>query len=293
MFKFPGDFFNSLLTGVMACAALKPLLPAGQTAGLTILLGQFMAKLWLSWEASRRMAEDRRHGALELLLTTSLESDQITRGWLIAIKRYSAGPIAFLTSAALLALGSGQLPGELWGLVPLSTLVFLADAHTLCWVGLWRGLHARNSTRAWLETVAIVMSLPWIGLFGLAAIFGLLTAGGGAVLDPLALGCGWLALTILVDLGATGRAISSVRDDLRDAAVRWPDPSAGTPAPRLRVVWMSLIRAAQRRTAAVSSALHSAGTLTNASRSVGQKSASCGTRFRPSRPAGPPRAGGG
>lgn len=231
------------VTALGAYAALRPRFSLAEVAGLTVLAWQLVGKLWLSWEASRRMAEDRRHGALELLLTTPLETDQIMRGWLIAIKRYSAGPILFLVTAGLFALGSGQLSVELWGLVLLSTLALVADAYTLCWVGLWRGLQARNSARAWIETVAIVMTLPWIGLFAFAAVFGLVTAAVGAFLDPLAIGCGWLALTILVDVGATGRAISSLRDDFHAAAARWSAPPEQQIRPAL-VLWKNLVQAA-------------------------------------------------
>lgn len=134
------------------------------------------------------------------------------------------------------------------------------------------------------------MSLPWVGLFGVTAIFGLTTAAGGAILNPLALGCSWLALTILVDLGATGRAISSLRDSFRNAAARCPAPSDGhsrTAADRVDAFDWS--RAAPQRRGFQRAPQR--GALTDTSGSVAPQSAPCETRLHPSRRDGQTRAG--
>src|SRR5438093_4347122 len=65
---------------------------------LTVYALHGTMKCWVAWEASRRLAEDRRRGALELLLVTALSERSILVGWLMGLKRRFAGPMAMLLS---------------------------------------------------------------------------------------------------------------------------------------------------------------------------------------------------
>ena len=60
----------------------------------TVFLFQSFLKLWVVSETCQRLAEDRRIGALELLLSTPLTTREILRGQWLALKRQFAKPLA-------------------------------------------------------------------------------------------------------------------------------------------------------------------------------------------------------
>src|SRR5207253_1060183 len=66
-----------------------------------------LIKFWAAWEASRRFAEDRRSGALELLLTSPIGEDYILKGWMIGLKRRFLGPLALLLAGDVMLLFFG------------------------------------------------------------------------------------------------------------------------------------------------------------------------------------------
>jgi hypothetical protein len=74
-----------------------------------------------------------------------------------------------------------------------SVFVLLADLVTLSWVGMWRGLCAKDANRAILSTALQVLAMPWLvilfanGLFdlsftGLVLLWSLLSALNDAIL---------------------------------------------------------------------------------------------------------------
>src|SRR5439155_6075187 len=128
---------------------------------LTVYALHAAMKCWVAWEAGRRFAEVRRSGALELLLVTPLSERAILAGWLTGLKRRFAGPVAMLLSLDFLLWWAGADGGWLLAML-VATGLFIADCYTLCWVSLWKGLTARSSTRAYVETLSRVLVLPWL-----------------------------------------------------------------------------------------------------------------------------------
>jgi len=64
-------------------------------------------KIWFATEAGRQIAEDRKRGALELLLSTPLTVRDILRGQLLALRRQFLGPlVTVLFVGCLLFFGS-------------------------------------------------------------------------------------------------------------------------------------------------------------------------------------------
>src|SRR5947208_4313436 len=57
-------------------------------------------KALFATEAGRQLAEDRKRGALELLLSTPLTIRDILRGQLLALKRQFLGPLVFVLLVA-------------------------------------------------------------------------------------------------------------------------------------------------------------------------------------------------
>jgi hypothetical protein len=143
-----------------------------------------MLKCWLASEACRRFVEDRRGGALEVLLSTPLEVEEILRGQLLALRRQFGSPILTVLMGDLLLMvvaikdssaSSGDRREELtlW-LAAMFTL--LADVYTLSWVGMWQGLNARSVNRATLSTIFWVLVFPWcvvLGVFTFVGVFDL------------------------------------------------------------------------------------------------------------------------
>ncbi len=122
----------------------------------TLFLFQSFLKLWVVTGTCQRLAEDRRSGALELLLSTPLTAREILRGQWLALRRQFAMPLAaVLVLVFLLQRQQFTLSTTL-----LNLAILLADLVTLGWVGMWLGLTARNLNRAILGTIGRVLVLP-------------------------------------------------------------------------------------------------------------------------------------
>src|SRR5436190_1904014 len=180
-------------------------------------------KCWVAWEAGRRFAEDGRGGALELLLVTPLSERAILAGWLTGLKRRFAGPVAMLLSLDFLLWWAGADGGWLLAML-VATGLFIADCYTLCWVGLWKGLTARSSTRAYVETLSRVLVLPWLTFFGAVGISGLVFD-----LTDLPSAFGWLVflwfvIGYVLDFAFCLWSIHKLSQDLRLVAAQQFEP---------------------------------------------------------------------
>jgi hypothetical protein len=147
----------------------------------TVFLFQSFLKLWVVSETCHRLAEDRRIGALELLLSTPLTTREILRGQWLALKRQFAKPLA-----AALVLEFFLLRQQFTLSTTLIQLaMLLADLGALVWVGMWLGLAARSLNRAILGTIALVLVLPWVASWAFTLAFdGLLRLSGLGPFEP-------------------------------------------------------------------------------------------------------------
>ena len=138
-----------------------------ETLLATVLLFQTFLKLWVISEACARLAEDRRIGALELLLSTPLTTREILRGQWLAFRRQFARPLLVVLLFESVLLLQQFPPGIVWA----NLVMLVTDLVTLGWVGMWLGLTARNLNRAILGAIARVLILPWVAFY--AALLGL------------------------------------------------------------------------------------------------------------------------
>jgi ABC-type transport system involved in multi-copper enzyme maturation permease subunit len=159
-----------------------------------------VVKCWVAWEASRRIAEDKRSGALELLLTTPLGERPVLAGWLIGLKRRFLWPFVTLCALDVHLWWSGESGEWLLAMVAIVGLL-LADSYTICWVGLWLGLNARNSTHAFLRTIGQVLMFPWLAFLGVLGIWGVLAHGKNFPPDFPALAIAWFLVSYMLDFG--------------------------------------------------------------------------------------------
>jgi ABC-type transport system involved in multi-copper enzyme maturation permease subunit len=222
--------------GLVACGWVWGLARSGRdwldemTYVLTGLLLNVIIKVWFALEAGRSLAEDRRQGALELLLSTPLTENDILRGQMLALKRQFRGPVVVVllvfflfAMAASSATLSRQEPQDqiLWVLFWAAAMVMLvADLLALYWVGMWAGLTARNPTRAVAANLGRILVLPWVALgFGvLVASVAWPNADDTQVLK-LFLGL-WFGLGLAADLGFGAWARHRLLTDFRLAATR-------------------------------------------------------------------------
>jgi ABC-type transport system involved in cytochrome c biogenesis permease component len=150
---------------------------------LTALVLSTMLKIWVASEAGRRLGEDRKMGALELLLSTPLTVRDILRGQFLALKRQFFGPLMFvLILEAVLMLASlkgNHNSGEpamivSGGLVVMVMLV--ADLLAVSALAMWTSLTAKNPNRTTGMTIRRILVLPWAVIVGGSIACSLLSA---------------------------------------------------------------------------------------------------------------------
>ena len=129
-------------------------------------------KAWIGSEAGRRLIEDRKSGALELLLSTPLSVRDILRGQRLALQRQFLRPVLVFLGACGLMIFAGGKSAEFsggdrrTGIGPVAAglVMFAADVVALYWLGMWTGLAVKNSKHAFGAAIVPVLALPWVGL---------------------------------------------------------------------------------------------------------------------------------
>ena len=184
-------------------------------------------KLWVGADATHQLSASRLNGTLELLLSTPLPTREVATGMFSAFRRRFLGPLCalLLLDVALAAklLFVNNRPGAF--IAGAGAAMLLIDSFCLCWVGLWRGLVARDSTRAILATIWRVLILPWIFFAGGVAIFFHSTVAEFAGL--------WLFLGVLNDIVFLVNAKDFFAEHFRTMALR----PFGVKPPRVESKW--------------------------------------------------------
>jgi ABC-type Na+ efflux pump permease subunit len=190
---------------------------------MTMFLVHLLFKIWFAGEASRRLAEDRQSGALELLLSTPLSPRDIVWGQWLALFRQFGGPLCavLLADACFLVMGivgtrfrsdHASFWVLLWGMF---VITFLMDLAALASLGMWLGLTIQRVNRATSGACARVLSLPWI-LFALVmTVCGVLSLFSNDWLNEYAVviigGAISVANSLFFDLIARRRLIQDFR----------------------------------------------------------------------------------
>ncbi|HAB15227.1 MAG TPA: ABC transporter permease [Verrucomicrobiota bacterium] len=183
-------------------------------------------KFWVANEAPRQFLDDRRTGALELLLSTPLTVAEILSGRWLALWRQFGGPVVavlLLDVAGLWLLVASRNDageeGEMIG-VWLSAMTVLAlDLWALGWDGLWIGLTSRSRTATtWM--LARILVLPWLAWFAYLTFVGSMTQGFGGIGTFETLLMLWLAFSVGNSLFWGLRARLLVTKSFREAATK-------------------------------------------------------------------------
>lgn len=169
------------------------------------LLIHVVMAAWVVAESSMRLLEDRRSGALELLLCTSLTDQEFVRGHRLALRRLFLRPVVMLAAAEVFVAftGFGQEGDEVstngrWMLLAMAFAVSL-DTHSLSWIAMRLAVSLPTVNRVGLMALAITPFGPMILTLLVATLVGVTTGGWRDLTFPWVLGI-WVSLVVLVDL---------------------------------------------------------------------------------------------
>jgi hypothetical protein len=141
---------------------------------LTAVLLNVTLKSWIALEAGRRLAEDQKSGALELLLSTPLTVRDILVGQLLALRRQFLKPLCVVIVVELAILFSTQrYVYQTEPALPVALAegigMLIADIAALVCVAMASALTARSPNQAIILTIWRILILPWV-LFALVAV---------------------------------------------------------------------------------------------------------------------------
>jgi hypothetical protein len=132
-------------------------------------------------QASRRFAEDRQSGALEILLATPLPAREILDGQRRALRRQFGWLVWLLlfmnlslTLATCLAYRHLHMSGRdqfvFLSFFVIGALLLFVDLHCLPWIAMLEALRGRKHQRVILGTLMRGLVPSWLGLFAFVFI---------------------------------------------------------------------------------------------------------------------------
>lgn len=142
----------------------------------TALAINVLLRFLFASETARQLAEERRAGTLELLLSTPLRVTDILRGQFLALMRQFFGPLMVTLAVEtifMFAVLSDNLHVDrsFWMCLWIGGMIMvLADLVALYWVCQWQALTAKNPARAAANSLAFIGVMPW-GLYALILVF--------------------------------------------------------------------------------------------------------------------------
>jgi len=183
-----------------------------------------IVKGMIAMQASRRLCEERRSGALELLLITPLEPWTILDGLWAALRKQFGGLLLLLMTMNVLlvwvmASGALDVPAKVVATFTLILLggavLLLVDFNALGWVGMRTALDGGRHHRAVMATLGRVMLGPWLAVF----IFMSLGFAGAIDEDYIAgMFILWAVLSTLLSFGLALRAKRTLTREMRRLA---------------------------------------------------------------------------
>ena len=177
--------------------------------GFTAFALGLIYKVMIGAEAGRRLLEDRKIGAMELLLSTPLSVREILHGQALSMMRQYAGPIAVMLLADGVMFVAGLRGDQFdasekkyWFWMSLAAAaIFIADIAALHWMGMWQGVASRNLRHAFGGAIAPILALPWVVTALVLTFMSILPyqSRSGVNFATLTL-CLWFGVSMMVDL---------------------------------------------------------------------------------------------
>ena len=130
-------------------------------------------KAWAVTEASRRIFDLRRDNAMELILSTPITPRDVLNGYFRSFHRLLVAPIVVILIIDILLIKMAFLDEHgaedrrfILQCFIAGGFAFVADYYAILWVGMWRGLSDRSSTRASYMTFFKILVTPWLVFIG-------------------------------------------------------------------------------------------------------------------------------
>jgi len=125
-------------------------------------------KMWIGIEASYHLAQERKMGTFELLLSTALTEQDILKGQWLALRRQFLKPtLAVMVVEGLFLAASLREPRSdfpPWAAWLACLTLLVADMLAVSWVAMARALTARTPNLAVVQAIARVFILPSVVL---------------------------------------------------------------------------------------------------------------------------------
>lgn len=200
---------------------------------LAIILNSAI-KLWIAMEAGQQLAEDRRAGSLELILSTQLTIRDILKGQFLALRRQFLGPLL-----AIIAISIGFMVMSLRDEYATQTLylwlagifMLLTDSVALALTAMATALVAKNPQQMITRTINRILVLPWLAFAVISVLAKLWISLGSNAVEPLpwqfTLGL-WFVLGLITDLVFGFRSWRRLGQFRQLAAERFDAPVART-----------------------------------------------------------------
>ncbi|MDB4745831.1 ABC transporter permease [Verrucomicrobia bacterium] len=145
----------------------------------TAFLVQLILKCWVGAEATTRFGDDRRSGALELLLCTPIRIRDIVSGHWQSFYWQFFWPVffvllidvVFLLDPLTSRVAFADSTLFFWVKIFVASMIlFIIDLYALSWLGMWKGLSGRFVNRAIFSNLISVLALPWIAFILIAIL---------------------------------------------------------------------------------------------------------------------------
>lgn len=179
-------------------------------------------KLWITMESGQRLIEDRKAGALELLLSTPLTVHDIVRGQWLALRRLFLWPTLVVIILELIFAGMAFQTHVRMVVVWLAGIAMLVlDMIVLGWVAMASATTSQNQSRVTSGAVLRILLLPWVVYMLVMGANSLISLTAGRFEpDPTFYFCLWFALGILFDLVFGLSARQKLLTGFRDSATQ-------------------------------------------------------------------------
>jgi hypothetical protein len=193
---------------------------------LTGVLLNGLFKIWVAVEVAQRLAEDRKEGALELLLSTAMTESDMIRGQWLALRLQFQKPLLLtltfqLVYMVLASMYSYQSRGGIWPFAVCAAVMLPLDLWALFGVGIHSALTTKNPNQASGATLWRVLVVPSIFC---VAFFVLIQVGFSMVGGREPEGGTFLALWVVAGLLADGvfggHAWAQIRGNFRELALK-------------------------------------------------------------------------
>ena len=163
-------------------------------------------KIWVVSEVCSRWMEDRRSGALELLLSSPMSVAGIARGQKLALRSQfgkAVGVVLALDLTLLIVvkfLFHDSSAQSLIAAIPAGMIMLVADLIPLRWVAMWLSLTSKSMSQALMGAWLRVLALPWLAYFSVYGTFTLYSQFLGRR-EPIASAQIWTVLWLCIGLG--------------------------------------------------------------------------------------------